>query len=138
MRTLIVKFFALDYIVKIGNKKINFVRASNILFPLFCWNGYEVASGGYIYESTSGLISFFILLIAIYFGFFYFKKHPVKFYELDKSQKWQFGQHTTLGGLQGVEWQEIDRNKDQYIYRPFWVALINPVLIITIILIFII
>ena len=136
MRKLIVKFFALDYVVKIGTKSINFVRAANILFPLFCLNGVLVVNGGYSFDSIFKIISFLILLIAVYFGFFYFGSNPVMFKELDDSQKWQYGsknmEQMEFNEMQ--EWNNLDLQKETKIYSPLWVALINPIILIATIL----
>jgi hypothetical protein len=79
-RNFWIKHFVLNYL-----KPFTYLRAAAITFPLVVLNGVWVAVDDF------NPYLFFPLLIAFYFGFVYFKGLPVKFSELDKSQKFQFG-----------------------------------------------
>lgn len=100
MRKLIIKHFALDYIAIIFGQRTNWVRAANIIFPLFCINGvYSIKTETYPLETTIGIILLALLVIALFFGFVYFKLYPVKWEELDRMQKWQYGHAASTGEL---------------------------------------
>ena len=106
-RKLIVKYFALNYI----GKKLTGLRAGTIILPLVIINGLITA----FYDFN--LIAFFPLAIALYFGFVYFIGNPVKWNELDKSQKFQYGswEYSEMTLEEQLEWNQIynELNKKQ-------------------------
>lgn len=98
-RKLIVKYFALNYI----GKKFTGLRAGVIILPLFIINGLVTA----FYDFN--LLVFFPLAIALYFGFVYFIGNPIKWNELDKSQKFQYGswEYSEMSLEEQMEWNQI-------------------------------
>ena len=109
MRQLIVKHFALNYTFKVFNINITSLRASRIIAPLFLITGILVAFFTPMWPTPTLLLWLFYLLdaIAVFFGFIYFKFKPVKWDELDKDQKYQYGIFIELTGDQYLEWVEI-------------------------------
>ena len=98
-RGFFVKYFALNYI----GKKFTGLRAGTIIFPLFIINGLVTAFFDF------NLIVFFPLAVALYFGFLYFIGNPIKWSELDKSQKFQYGswEYSNLSYEEQIEWNQI-------------------------------
>ena len=94
MRRFILNYLALDYIIKFRDRSINFVRAANIIVPLFCINGLiSIIRDEWIYESIIGIISLSVLLIVLGITFIYLRLRPIDISEwrsLDDSQKWQY------------------------------------------------
>ena len=86
MRKIIIKYFALDYIVRVFGTTQRWVRAANIIFPALM----AAAIAGMV---GSWLMWVFLVIFAVtvYFGFFHFLLFPLteKDYEdLDEGQKW--------------------------------------------------
>jgi hypothetical protein len=109
MRKLIVKHFALDYFITIFGKKFNAPRASRVIFPLFLLTGFTLIFFTPDYPEPSPILwTFYILdLTALFFGFVYFRIWPVKWEELDESQKFQMGTFSKLTESQSKEWTRI-------------------------------
>lgn len=84
IRKFIVKYFALSYRVKLFGKEYAWLRASNIIFPLFCLFTLSVT-----YDLLIPLTSL-LFGLSVFFGFFYFIFFPVKRSELDAEQKYFF------------------------------------------------
>jgi hypothetical protein len=144
MRKIIVKLFALDYICRAFGKTVNFVRAANIIFPLMCITGTITVLGGYAFESILGIVCLSLLLVSIFFGFVYFRLKPIKWEELDKSQKWQYGRGVlTQGDRLGIsitpeqrkEWDTLDEEIQDIENKKFYnlkALLVNIVVIIVV------
>lgn len=85
-RKFIIRNFALDYITPIGN----FVRAANWIFPGFVSMGiFSVALKNDFWLH----ISMIYTLIAVFFGFIYFRIFPIKESEYDllsETQKYAY------------------------------------------------
>jgi len=81
MRKFLVKHFVLDYFIG----KYHFPRASRIIFPLFMITGYLHIEPDFFSWCMIG-----VTVVALFFGFVYFRMFPVSRYELDTSQKKQY------------------------------------------------
>lgn len=91
MRKFIIKNFALDHISVVFGKPINWVRAANWLYPSFLIAGLYSLYNGADFMNPIGIVILIWLVVMIFFGFVYFRIRPVKWHELDTSQKWQYG-----------------------------------------------
>jgi hypothetical protein len=109
MRRLIVKHFALNYTFKVFNTNITSLRASRIIAPLFLITGILVSAFTPEWPTPTLLlwIFYFLDIIALFFGFIYFRFRPIKWEELDKDQKYQYGVYVKLTGDQYLEWVQI-------------------------------
>lgn len=109
MRHLIVKFFALDYLYNIFGWRLNGARAGTIILPLFCITGILLAFFTPDYPTPTPLLWFVYWLdaLVLFFGFVYFRFYPVKWEELDNSQKLQLGAKGNLTDEQEKEWAKI-------------------------------
>ena len=133
MRNLIVKLFAFDYIVKTGKRSGNFLRAANIIFPLCALTiTLLAASEDWNVPIYLSIISEVALAISLFIGFVYFNYYPVKFDELDISQKWQYGKsgYAELSPNELGEWNAIDREKESLVYSPLWVLFVNIIVFV--------
>lgn len=94
MRTFLVRFFALDYITKLCGYKINFTRSATVIYPLFVICALLILSSG-----ITALSLFFIglFILSLITGFVYFRVAPVKWYELDKVQLFQYEKAQKMG-----------------------------------------
>lgn len=102
MRKLIVRHFALDCWVQIGNRTFNFTRASRVIFPLFILSG--LAS---IYESYQ-LIAYSLTALSLFFGFAYFPIFGgVKYDELNDVQKFQYQLKKPLTEAQKIDFKLV-------------------------------
>lgn len=113
MRKLLVKLFVLDYCFTLFNTTYNAPRASRIIFPLMVITGLQVAyNSNYPKPDLLLWISYFITLIALFFGFIYFRIKPAKWDELDLEQKRQYGYFSgaTLDEKQYKEWLYLVNN----------------------------
>ena len=91
MRKLIVKHFALNYVTKILGRQLTFLRAAFIILPMFIFNGiYLVLTDTYPFDTHIGIVLLLLALSCVFCGFVYFRIKPVKWYELDDSQKIQY------------------------------------------------
>ncbi len=95
IRKFAIKYFALGY-------PSGMLRASTIIYPLVVINGILV-----ILLKSPSYFALSLLGIAVYFGFVYFRYYPVKFSELDKFQKYQYGLHNELTSEEFKEWVVI-------------------------------
>lgn len=116
MRKFLVKHFVLDYFINIFGWKTNAVRASRIIFPLFVITGIVVAFFTPDWPTPTSLLWFLYLLdvIAIFFGFVYFRLKPAKWEELDENQKLQAGNFMKLTPEQYLEWTKIVKKYSDY------------------------
>ena len=113
MRKLLVKYFVGDYYAKLFGSTFNWVRAANIIFPLGCINGiYLVKTDTVSLETVPGIILLGLFLVAVFFGFLYFRLKPIKWEELDDCQKWQFGTGVKMGMLKSKELLQADRLRE--------------------------
>ena len=119
-RKFIIRNFALDYITPIGN----FVRAANWIFPGFLSMGiFSVALKNDFWLH----ISMIYTLIAVFFGFIYFRIFPIKESEYDllsETQKYAYDYFHNRN-------PEVPKNLD-----PAWVALWNPAWVVLFVLLF--
>lgn len=86
MRKIIIKYFALDYIVRVFGTTQKWVRAANIIFPALMASAIAGMVGSWLMW-----VFLAIFAITVYFGFFHFLLFPLteKDYEdLDEGQKW--------------------------------------------------
>jgi len=95
MRKLIIKFFALDYIVRVFGSTYNWTRGANIIFPLFILAGMCLLSELYVLLC----IMVCLIAIAVFFGFIYFQLFPLtendrKYF--DDVQRWQFNRYYNI------------------------------------------
>lgn len=109
MRKLIVRLFALDYMYNIFGLRLNAPRAGTIIFPLFVITGILLAFFTPDYPTPTNLLWFVYVLdvLAVFFGFVYFRFYPIKWEELDNSQKLQRGSRGNLTDAQEKEWLEL-------------------------------
>ena len=136
IRNLIIKLFALDYIVKIGKRSSNFLRAANIIFPLSALVSVLVIEDSWEVPMFLILIAVFALIVSLFFGFIYFRYYPVTFDELDTSQKWQYGKnnYSALDSEELGEWHEIDQWRNTLVYSTSCVLLPNIIVFCLIII----
>jgi hypothetical protein len=144
MRKFLVKHFVGDYYARLFGSTFNWVRAANIIFPLGCINGiYLVKTDTLSFETVPGIILLGLFLVAVFFGFVYFKLKPIKWDELDDSQKWQYGTGVKRGVLKSNEllqsdklreWAKIDiemynflKSKENWNLFPLFV---NPIIMV--------
>lgn len=88
MRKIIIKYFALNYSVKVFGVEVNWVRAANVIFPLLMAS----AIAG-IKDSWLMYIFLALFAVSVYFGFVYFLIYPLKeedYESLDEVQKWHW------------------------------------------------
>jgi len=83
MRKFLVKHFVLNYNI-FG---YNAPRASRIIFPLMILNGIF---WDYKKPTIFNVSLLVLLVIALFFGFIYFRFYPAQYNELDNEQKEQY------------------------------------------------
>lgn len=131
MRKLIIKYFALNYIFTYKNKLYSYVRASTPITIAFCTMVLLVSDADYPILSGNDFISLGLLITALFFGFVYFSHFPVKYNELDESQKWQYGnyvQKEEMSQREYMEWLIIDaKQKNQKQTLPLAINIITVV-----------
>lgn len=113
-RKFILRNFALDYITPVGN----FVRAANWIFPGF------VAMGtfGVVFDNdTMVYVSLVYTLIAVFFGFIYFRLFPLKEEEYDLLSETQKYAYDFYYNRNPKEPQRLD--KWALVVNPFFVGL---------------
>jgi len=104
IRHLIVTLFALNYLCTIFGWKLNCSRTGTIILPLFL---ITVVSTYFSLPTIFLLVLYFIDIVAVFFGFIYFIIKPIKWDDLNNSQKLQFGIISELTGDQYREWLKI-------------------------------
>lgn len=146
MRKLIVKYYALSYNCVIFGRVISFVRLANVIVPLFFLNGiltiWDDGSGDTLFQIIAK-----VLLVLSFLPILYLRYKPVKFGELDDSQKWQYGNaiidgndklSTTLAEYN--EWEAIDDAETERLStnKPSNVIalLINPICLLIFIVLY--
>lgn len=110
MRKLIVKYFALDYNYNFFGNKMNGPRAGAVILPLFILTGLTSCFLTPDWPDPSFILWILYLLdvIALFLGFIYFHIKPIRWEELDESQKFQYGfSGKELTKEQRAEWLEI-------------------------------
>lgn len=103
MRKLIIKYFALSYIFTYKNKMYSYVRASTPITIAFCIMVSLVSDSDYPILSGNDFVGLGLLIIALFFGFVYFSHFPVKYNELDESQRWQYRNYTSQNLIPKIE-----------------------------------
>lgn len=116
MRKLILNLFALSYRAKIFGTLIPQLRASVIIFPLFLLMMISFIINSMILK----FISIPLLIVAIFYGFVYFRIFPIQEEDLKYLDKSQLNQYNMYNNL------EEYNNEDDSI----WYLLINPIIII--------
>lgn len=108
LRQFLVKNFVLDYTFNLFGKIYNAPRASRIIFPLFVITGIANILND-DFPTPNGLVWFlyFLVALALFFGFVYFRLFPAKWEELDDFQKYQYGIFKKLTPKQHKEWIKI-------------------------------
>jgi hypothetical protein len=110
IRKLLVRNFVLDYTVNLFGKRYNAPRASRIIYPLMAITGwFAVTNPDYPTPTFLVWVLYALLATSLFFGFVYFRFYPVKWEELDKFQKFQYGffPYANLTTLQYQEWITI-------------------------------
>lgn len=95
MRKLVIKFFALDYIVRVFGSTYNWTRGANIIFPLFILAGMCLLSELYVLL----YIMLCLIAVAVFFGFVYFQLFPLTEKDreyFDDVQRWQFNRYYNI------------------------------------------
>ncbi len=136
MRSLIVKYLALSYRVRLFKKEFVFPRAANILIPLLLLLGYAlVKNDSYPVLDLFTIVSLILNAIVWFTVIVYLKVYPVKWYELDREQKWFFGNGVLSGKTKAVfedgqfqEWQSIKHKErvNNKKFRNVLAFLVNP------------
>lgn len=95
MRKFVIKFFALDYIVRVFGSTYNWTRGANIIFPLFILAGMCLLSELYVLL----YIMLCLIAVAVFFGFVYFQLFPLTEKDreyFDDVQRWQFNRYYNI------------------------------------------
>lgn len=146
MRKLIVKYFALDYKCELFGTTITFVRAANVIAPVFFLNGILSIANENGPRTVMEMIALALLAIVLFLGFVYFRIKPVKFNELDESQKYQYGQAISSGMLtedvkmspsELAEWNKIDKKFKVSRPKHLLAFLVNPICLVLFLLAYI-
>lgn len=121
MRKLILNLFALSYRAKIFGTLIPQLRASVIIFPLFLL----MMISFFINSMILKFISIPLLIVAIFYGFVYFRIFPIQEEDLKYLDKSQLNQYNMYNNL-----EEYNNEDDSILY-----LLINPIIIVIFLLI---
>ena len=116
MRKLILNLFALSYRAKIFGTLIPQLRASVIIFPLFLL----MMISFFINSMILKFISIPLLIVAIFYGFVYFRIFPIQEDDLKYLDKSQLNQYNMYNNL-----EEYNNEDDSILY-----LLINPIIIV--------
>lgn len=116
MRKLILNLFALSYRAKIFGTLIPQLRASVIIFPLFLL----MMISFFINSMILKFISIPLLIVAIFYGFVYFRIFPIQEEDLKYLDKSQLNQYNMYNNL-----EEYNNEDDSILY-----LLINPIIIV--------
>nr|DAK62376.1 MAG TPA: hypothetical protein [Caudoviricetes sp.] len=124
MRKLILNLFALSYRAKIFGTLIPQLRASVIIFPLFLL----MMISFFINSMILKFISIPLLIVAIFYGFVYFRIFPIQEEDLKYLDKSQLNQYNMYNNL-----EEYNNEDDSILY-----LLINPIIIVIFLILMII
>lgn len=116
MRKLILNLFALSYRAKIFGTLIPQLRASVIIFPLFLL----MMISFFVNSMILKFISIPLLIVAIFYGFVYFRIFPIQEEDLKYLDKSQLNQYNMYNNL-----EEYNNEDDSILY-----LLINPIIIV--------
>lgn len=116
IRKLILNLFALSYRAKIFGTLIPQLRASVIIFPLFLL----MMISFFINSMILKFISIPLLIVAIFYGFVYFRIFPIQEEDLKYLDKSQLNQYNMYDNL-----EEYNNEDDSILY-----LLINPIIIV--------
>lgn len=116
MRKLILNLFALSYRAKIFGTLIPQLRVSVIIFPLFLL----MMISFFINSMILKFISIPLLIVAIFYGFVYFRIFPIQEKDLKYLDKSQLNQYNMYNNL-----EEYNNEDDSILY-----LLINPIIIV--------
>ena len=116
MRKLILNLFALSYRAKIFGTLIPQLRASVIIFPLFLL----MMISFFINSMILKFISIPLLIVAVFYGFVYFRIFPIQEEDLKYLDKSQLNQYNIYNNL-----EEYNNEDDSILY-----LLINPIIIV--------
>jgi len=123
MRKLILNLFALSYRAKIFGTLIPQLRASVIIFPLFLL----MMISFFINSMILKFISIPLFIVAVFYGFVYFRIFPIQEEDLKYLDKSQLNQYNMYNNL-----EEYNNEDDSILY-----LLINPIIIVIFLLIMI-
>jgi hypothetical protein len=122
MRKFLINYFALSYSVKVFGKTVNWVRAANIIFPLFVITGLLMVINDKIAYCVLP-----ILAISVFYGFVYFEIYPIKETEID-----------LLDDVQKYSYSICyNKNNAPKAYNSLLPLLVNPIIAIIAIIILI-
>lgn len=116
MRKLILNLFALSYRAKIFGTLIPQLRASVIIFPLFLL----MMISFFINSMILKFISIPLLIVAVFYGFVYFRIFTIQEDDLKYLDKSQLNQYNMYNNL-----EEYNNEDDSILY-----LLINPIIIV--------
>lgn len=122
LRSYIVRFFALSYMVNINNRVVSWVRAANIIFPLLLLLGLSfLKDWEYIF-----IVTLLLFIVSVYFGFVHFNFYPLT----KKDFKY-------MSETQIFQYEHYYKNTDKQIskYDALWILLLNPFLLFLFIII---
>ncbi len=145
MRKLIVKYLALSYRVKVFGKEFTFVRAANVIVPLLLLLFLALLNNeNYPIPDFFTWVMLEVNAVVWLIVLGYLKMHPVQWHELDREQKWFYGNGIRMGKLslkltdtQSHEYQRIDNYErfDKSRFHNVKAFLVNPIAVITLILV---
>nr|DAI55968.1 MAG TPA: hypothetical protein [Bacteriophage sp.] len=122
MRKFLINYFALNYSVKVFGKTVSWVRAANVIFPLFVITGLLMTI-----NTTIAYCILPILAVSVFCGFVYFEIYPLKETEidlLDNVQKYSYSIY-------------YNKNNAPKAYNSLLPLLVNPIIAIIAIIILI-
>ena len=131
MRKFIVQRFALDYYTKFAGLTGKFPRASTIIMPLFAFTGMNHTLLEYANKDAVTIALALPTLVALFFGFIYFRIKPVTYSELDWEQKLTMSMAVEKNIVKHkedeIDWEEIikykqrvnDIDENKKFYKPF-------------------
>ncbi len=145
MRKLIVKYLALSYRVRLFGKEFAFVRAANVVVPMLLLLGYAlINSESYPTPDLFTWVMLGVTLVLWSVIIVYLKAKPVKWNELDREQKWFWGNGIRMGKLprnltklQMDEYESIDKREryDKSKFHNIKAFLVNPICVVILLLV---
>ena len=92
MRKFLINQLALNHISIVFGKTINWVRIGNWAIPSFCIGGLYSIYTDMDFMNPMGILILLVIALQNLVALVYFRLKPIKWDELDLSQKWQYGQ----------------------------------------------
>jgi hypothetical protein len=136
MKKLITRLFALDYKCNVLGITFSMPRAANLIFPsVLACAVTVIKTEQYLFDTPIGILLGLIMLLSIFFGFFYFPIFgAVKFKDLTRNQKWQYGRLPLINLTieENIEWNKLNYeflNKyKKNAWFNFFPLFLNPIL----------